>query len=281
MIIKAPAKINWSIDIVGKREDGYHLVDMVMQQIDLFDVITVLDDEKITITCDNKKVPTDETNICYKAAASYFKQAGIKKGVHINIEKHIPVEAGLAGGSTDGAAVLKALNEMYAVFNKSELLELAAKIGADVPFCLEGGAARATNIGDELERLGNDTKFNIVLIKPPLGVSTKQIYSMYDSINKENEKKFTQVTIDALKEKDVNKLALSIGNALEPITFALLPDLNNLKDAVLKTGALNAIMSGSGPTIIGLYKNKEDAVNAEIQLKNKFKDYFVYETKTL
>lgn len=281
MIIKAPAKINWSIDILGKRKDEYHLVDMVMQQIELFDVITVLEDEKITITCDNKNVPTDETNLCYKAAVLYFKKAGMNKGVRINIEKHIPVEAGLAGGSTDGAAVLKALNEMYAAFNEDELLSLAANIGADVPFCLKGGAARATNIGDELKGLDIDTKFNIVLIKPPLGVCTKQIYSMYDSIDKENEKKFTQATLDALKEKDVNKLAKSIGNALEPVTFSLLPDLNNAKDAVIKTGALKAIMSGSGPTIIGLYRNKEDAVNAEKQLKNKFKDYFVYETKTL
>ena len=281
MKISAPAKINWALDILGKREDGYHYVDMVMQQVELFDYITVMESHEIKITCDNVQVPLDNKNLCYKAADLYFNEAKIKRGALINIEKNIPIEAGLAGGSSDGAAVLKALNEIYGALDEEKLSELAAKLGADVPFCLFGGTVRATNIGEVLTPINNAGVYNIVLIKPPFGANTKKVYSAYDDSTTKEIKTFTEGTVGALNKGDVFELAQKMGNALEPITFSLLPELTNIKAEVLRSGALNAIMSGSGPTIIGLYETEKDAETAQKMLKETFANYFIYKTKTL
>jgi len=281
MEIKAPAKINWAIDILGKREDGYHYVDMIMQQIELYDFITLEKGNEIKVSCTNNEVPAGSKNLCYKSAVLYLKKAGIKNGVNIYIEKIIPVAAGLAGGSSDSAAVLKALNMMYEAFSESELLKIGAEIGADVPFCIKGKTMRATNIGDELTNVNAGNVFDIVLVKPPLGVSTKQIYAAYDTIPQKNENKYAQKTAEAIEEGSAEKLALNMGNALEPVTFSLFPKLKKVKSEVLQSGAAAAIMSGSGPTIIGLYKNREDAEKATVYLKTIFKDYFIYKTKTL
>ncbi len=284
MKISAPAKINWAIDILGKREDGYHFVDMIMQQVELYDYITVVENtenEEIKITCNNPKVPIDSSNLCYKAASLYLTIAGIKTGVLINIEKNIPIEAGLAGGSSDGAAVLKALNKIYKALNEEKLLELGAKMGADVPFCINGGSARATNIGEMLKTINVDTVYHLILIKPNFGVSTKKVYNEYDLISKKENSRNSQNVEIMIEKGNANNLASKIGNALEPVTFSLLPELKDIKESVLESGALNAIMSGSGPTIIGLFEDENSAAKAQDILKKRYPDYFIFKTKTI
>lgn len=280
MKISAPAKINWAIDILAKREDGYHLVDMIMQQIELYDYITLDNNDDIIITCDVPSVPTDGKNLCHKAAGLYFGEAGIKAGVSMHIEKHIPLEAGLAGGSTDAAAVLIGLNRIYGAFDTQQLLEIGAKIGADVPYCIAGGIKRATNIGEVLEPINLKSKFDLVLVKPPFGANTKLVYETYDkATNKKTD--YSERVIDALITGDPNILAKNIGNALEPITFSLLPQIKSIKNNIISSGAIGAVMSGTGTCLIGLYENEAKAETAKSALKKIHNDCFVFKTKTI
>lgn len=280
MKIFAPAKINWAIDIVGIREDGYHFVDMIMQQIELYDYITLDKNDNIIITCDVPSVPTDEKNLCYKAAELYFIEAGIKAGVSVRIEKHIPLEAGLAGGSTDAAAVLIGLNRIYKEFSEEDLLKIGAKIGADVPYCIAGGIKRATNIGEVLKPINSKSTYDLVLVKPPFGANTKLVYQSYDkSTFKKTD--YSKKVIEALKTSDPNVLAKSIGNALEPVTFTLLPHMKDIKNDIINSGALGAVMSGTGTCLIGLYENEIKAETAQSLLKKQHSDCFVFKAKTI
>ena len=186
--VLAPAKINLTLDVTGKRPDGYHNILSIMQSVDLYDTITVTDNDsgQITVSCNYEGVPCDEKNICYKAAERFFiatRNEG--QGVHIDIDKVIPTQAGLAGGSTDGAAVLMGLNKMFDAFLKpDELQEIAEKIGADVPFCLVGGTKYATGIGTKLQKMPNFLASHIVICKPDnVSVSTAEAYKKVDALN--------------------------------------------------------------------------------------------------
>ena len=276
--LKSRAKINLSIDVLGKRQDGYHLVEMIMQTIDLYDLIEIneKDNDQITIKSTSDEIPLDCNNLVYKAANLIKKTFNINKGVEIHIKKNIPVAAGMAGGSSNAAAVLVGLNKLWNLdLSNQELEEIGLKLGADVPFCINGGAVLASGIGEELTPIKGLTKDVCILVcKPDLFVSTKEVYECIDSkdIDKRPNNKFL---IECLKNEDTRQLAENMFNVLEGVTVDKHPVIQQIKDIMTNNRALGAMMSGSGPTVFGLYENKEDAVKCKAILEKQFKQTFV------
>ncbi|WP_156289986.1 4-(cytidine 5'-diphospho)-2-C-methyl-D-erythritol kinase [Oceanobacillus salinisoli] len=260
LIEKAPAKINLSLDVLRKREDGFHDVEMIMTTIDLSDRIELhsLDEDKIEISMESRYVPNDERNLAYKAAHAFKKKYAIKTGVHIGIEKNIPVSAGLGGGSTDAAAVLRGLNRLWNLnIPLDELAVLGATIGADVSFCVYGNTAIARGYGEQIEVLASPPPCWVVLAKPNIGVSTWTIFNRV-KIN-ELYHPNTKRVMEALYEKDFHKLCQYMGNSLEPITSSLHPEVSQIKQAMMNIGAPGVLMSGSGPTVYGLVEHENKA----------------------
>lgn len=278
--LKAYAKINLTLDVIGKRENGYHDVQMVMQQIDLHDIVTLETREGgISLESESEFLPKNDTNIAWRAAEAVSKHVGRELGVHIIIEKNIPVAAGLAGGSTDAAAVIRGLNIMYDLgLSLEEMMEIGVTIGADVPFCIMGGTALAEGIGEELSKIDLSKPFWIVLSKPSVGVSTKKIYEAlnYKSIEDHPE---TNSMIDAVKCGDISEISELLGNVLEPVTLSLYPSVGVLKSKMKEYGASGTLMSGSGPSVFGLFKSYEKACTAAKRLKRVYKQTYV--TKTI
>ena len=276
--LKSRAKINLSIDVLGKREDGYHLVEMIMQTIDLYDLIEIneKDNDQITIKSTSDEIPLDCNNLVYKAANLIKKTFNINKGVEIHIKKNIPVAAGMAGGSSNAAAVLVGLNKLWNLdLSNQQLEEIGLKLGADVPFCINGGAVLASGIGEELTPIKGLTKDVCILVcKPDLFVSTKEVYECIDSkdIEKRPNNKFL---IECLKNEDTRQLAENMFNVLEGVTVDKHPVIRQIKDIMTNNRALGAMMSGSGPTVFGLYENREDAVKCKVILEKQFKQTFV------
>lgn len=258
---KAPAKINLSLDVIRKRGDGYHDVEMIMTSIDLADRIELesLDKNKIQISLESRYVPSDERNLAYKAAQIFKEAYGIKQGVHIRIDKSIPVSAGLGGGSTDAAAVLRGLNRLWSLnIPLEELADLGSTIGADVAFCVYGNTAIARGYGEQIEKLPSPPPCWVILAKPDIGVSTRTIFAQI-----EVDKLFhpnTSAVMHALKQKDFNKLCTNMGNSLEQITFGMHPLVLRIKEAMIQAGATGVLMSGSGPTVYGLTEHQSKAI---------------------
>ena len=254
---KAYAKINLYLDVTGKRDDGYHDIKSIMQQVSLCDTVTVTktDSDCITVSCTDLSVPTDGKNIVYKCAARFFEYYGITDcGIHIHIEKKIPSCGGLAGGSTDGAAVLKLLNELYCVHaDTDELCQIGVRIGADIPFYIVGGTCVCEGIGEILTSVAIPKPNYYVLISfPGEGISTPIAYKMLDEIERPGGHSSAEDVIEALKKKEIPK---NIYNAFE---FAVLPTHENarlVKKTMLDSGAISAMMSGSGSTIFGLFED--------------------------
>ena len=263
MMLSAPAKINLSLDVLGLREDGYHLVEMVMQSVALSDYISLegTTNGKIHIVCPHPYVPSGPENLAWKAAQLLRDQyASDRRGVTIRIKKNIPVAAGLAGGSSDAAAVLKGLNQLWALnLSNQELAQAGLKLGADVPFCLRGGTALAKGIGEELTALPPPPKLWVLLFKPNVGVSTSEVYKNYDS-TLVRRRPSTSAIITAIESGDLPGLAGAMANVLESVTFARIPMLLRLKQKALELGAMSALMSGSGPTIFALTPEYRRAV---------------------
>lgn len=279
MRIKAYAKINISLDIVGKREDGYHLLEMIMQSIDLYDELNIEKQNKdITIKCNKPYVPTDERNLAYKAAKLFMEKYKINSGVSININKNIPVCAGLAGGSTDGAAVLKAMNTIFDIHaSDEELMELGLQLGADVPYCIKGGTALCRGIGEEVTKL-NDFKDKIlVLVKPPFGVSTKSVYQEFD-LSKARSHPNTDVLIKAIEENDLRIVANNMKNLLENVTLRKHKILINIKEEMKNSGSIGTMMSGSGPTVFAFFDDMLKAQKCFEKMKLKYNDVFITRT---
>ena len=276
--LKSRAKINLSIDVLGKRQDGYHLVEMIMQTIDLYDLIEIneKDNDQITIKSTSDEIPLDCNNLVYKAANLIKKTFNINKGVEIHIKKNIPVAAGMAGGSSNAAAVLVGLNKLWNLnLSNQQLEKIGLKLGADVPFCINGGAVLASGIGEELTPIKGLTKDVCILVcKPDLFVSTKEVYECIDSkdIDKRPNNKFL---IECLKNEDTRQLAENMFNVLEGVTMDKHPVIQQIKDIMTNNRALGAMMSGSGPTVFGLYENREDAVKCKVILEKQFKQTFV------
>jgi len=264
--VKANAKINLFLEITGRRENGYHDISTVMHEISLHDTVTVKRTEKdcITITSDSKAMPTDKRNIAYKCAEAFFEQLGSSFGINIHIEKRIPMEAGLAGGSADGAAVLKGLNELCSFpFTEEKLCEIGKSIGADIPFCVMGGAMLCEGIGEIMTPCQTLPECVILIAKGSAGVSTKQAYAnldaMTDRIIRDNNMP------DLLKNGDIHSICSSMYNCFEP----LVPSVEAIKDIMKKAGALNAKMSGSGSAVFGIFTDSSKAQNALKELKEK------------
>lgn len=263
MLMKAHAKINLSLDIVGKREDGYHLLEMVMQSIELHDEIQIREiSEGIVVTCDKEYVPVDERNIAYRAAKLLIDVKGIKTGVQIDIVKKIPVAAGLAGGSTDAAAVLVGMNGLFDLqMSKEELKALGLSLGADVPFCIEGGTCLCEGVGEKITPLKPFKDQIVLLIKPSFGVSTKDAYGAFQ-LDKINRHVDTKTLIEAMGEGDLKRMNYYTRNLLENVVIKRYPLIKSIKQTLTKSGSIITLMSGSGPTVYGIFEDLTVAENA-------------------
>jgi len=303
-IVKAPAKINLSLDVTGKRQDGYHLLSTVMQTIELSDIITItinelsdFGDQKISVTTDKAYIPTDNRNSAYKAAElflsryeNYMNDKNSKisnrleksvshtnpfhlKKIEINIQKNIPVQAGLGGGSSDAAGVLTGLNKISKnLFSENEIIDMGVSIGADVPFCIKGGTVLCEGIGEIMTRLKDLPEIDIVLVKPDFGVSTPWIFKNY-SPELIRKKPDTAKVICSIENSDIKTLFLSASNVLEDITAINYPGILNIKEALIKSGALFSMMSGSGSAVFGVYPDSESAKKAYKKLSVILRNY--------
>jgi len=278
--IKAYAKINLTLDVVSRREDGYHNVEMIMQSVDLWDLITIKEmGEGIRLDSNIPGLPTDEGNIAWRAAQLIKSKFDIPTGIHITIDKNIPIEAGLAGGSADCAAVLSGLNQLWNLrMDIKDLQALGKELGADVPFCLSGGTALAQGIGDMLTPIESKEEMWLVIIKPEFEVSTKEIYSRL-KLEAIEKRPHNPKVIMYLESGDIQGIASSLVNVMEEITIPMHPDISRLKADLKAQGALGALMSGSGPSVYGIFPSGEDARAAAKLLKGKYSQVFV--TKTM
>lgn len=264
MELKALAKINLCLDVLGKRKNGYHDVRMVMQTVFLYDdvIIERKADPGIELKVNLGYLPSGEGNLAYKAAAMLFKEFDLPGGVRITLYKHIPVAAGLAGGSSDAAAVLFGMNRMFRLrLSEEELMKRGVQLGADVPYCIMRGTVLAEGIGEELSILPAMPKCTVLIVKPPVSVSTKAVYEALDA-KEIMEHPDVDRLIEGLKEQDLKKIAACMGNVLEEVTIPMCPAIKEIKQVMKDAGALNAMMSGSGPTVFGLFENKDEARKA-------------------
>lgn len=272
----AYAKINLSLDILGTLDNGYHSLKMVMQSISLFDIITVTKmDSGIKLTSNLPYLPTNENNICYKAATKFFEYTKTNSGISIDISKRIPVGAGLGGGSSNAAAVLKALNKLFETkLSLKEMCSIGADIGADVPFCVFGGTRLAEGFGEKLSPLPKMPKYTILLVKPSFSLSTKAIYSLYDKRESVTHPD-TDKLISGLKNNSIYEICEGMGNVLEETVIPDYPVIQDIKDELLSLGAINAQMSGSGPTVFGIFESFETASDAKKILWGKYKTVYI------
>ena len=267
--VKALAKINLGLDVVRRREDGYHEVRMIMQTIHLFDRLEISKNTSGQITMETNLafLPTNENNLVYKAAKLLTDEFGIKDGVHVWLHKHIPVAAGMAGGSTDAAAVLYGMNRIFNLgLSKEELMERGVKIGADVPYCVMRGTALAEGIGEKLTKLPPMVKCPVLIAKPQINVSTKFVYENL-KLDADTEHPDIDRLVADIREKNLTKIAADMGNVLETVTIPAYPVIADIKENMLQNGAVNAMMSGSGPTVFGLFEKEADAVQAYEAMK--------------
>lgn len=276
-IEKAPAKINLLLDVIGKREDNYHNLRMVMTTIDLYDRISInkINENKIIINSNKYFLPNDERNLVYKATKLMKATFNINSGFNIFIEKNIPVAAGLAGGSSDAAATIRAINKIFKLnLSLSEMINLGLLIGSDVPFCLYNRTALVEGRGEIITPLPKVPKCWVILVKPHFGVSTKDVFSNVDlnEIHHPNIEKM----IESIKHPNYSLMCESLGNSLEQVTFKMYPEVREVKEKLLYLGVDNALMSGSGPTVFGLVLKERKAKKIINSIdKNKYETFAV------
>lgn len=281
IILKAYAKINLGLDVLRKREDGYHDVRMIMQSVGLYDKLTLkkIPKDEILLSSNVGSLPNNEKNLVYKAISLIKKECGITGGVKADLEKRIPMAAGMAGGSTDAAAALIGMNKLFDLgLSQEKLMELGVKIGADVPYCIMGGTALSEGIGEILTPLAPMPHCYILIAKPRISVSTRFVYE-----NLEADKLAYHPDIDGMIEAihadDLKGVADRLSNVLETVTEKKYPIIGQLKASMIETGALNSLMSGSGPTVFGIYVDKDTAMQAlnKIQGIEMVKNAYVVE----
>lgn len=263
--LKAPAKINLILDIVGKRKDGYHNLRSVMQTISIFDYITLtVNGEKsefpdISITCNDPNIPTDKRNIAYKACRAFINTVGEVPfdSIEIYIDKHIPSGAGLAGGSADGAAVILGLNSLCGdLLSTDELCKIGASVGADVPFCIVGGTALCEGIGDKITPLKPLPDCEIIVVKPEISISTPLSYKRFDELENPRLSDF-DTFMNALNYGNLKSISKTLSNSLEDVTDVSI--IQDIKNEMLMFGALGCVMTGSGSAVFGIFDNNEKA----------------------
>ena len=274
--VTAPAKINLTLEVLGKRPDGYHNISTVMQAVDLYDVITITDNDsgKVTVSCNYEGVPCDDSNICAKAAYRFFDYCKMDvRGVHIDINKTIPTQAGLAGGSSDGAAVIFALNQLFSAhLNPADMNAIAERVGADVPFCVQGGTKLCTGIGATLKKLPSLSCSDIVICKPDaVSVSTAEAYKKVDALAP--HPCYTDEMVKAIYSRDMFMITSTIFNDFE---LALqIPEVNEIKSVMLKNKAKGAGMSGSGSAVFAVFTSSNKAQKCCDELKEKYPQTFL------
>lgn len=262
---RAYGKINLSLDVLGRRANGYHDVSMVMQTVDLYDVITLRKlsyRDGIILTTDVDNIPLDEGNIVYKAIKLVKEEYGIDIGVSADIKKRLPVAAGMGGGSADSAAALRGMNTLFELGLKSERLEeLGVRLGADVPFLIKGGIALAEGIGEKLTALPAFPECSLVIVNPNVSVSTKEVYEAFDSLTEVVHPDIKKLT-DSLGKEDLGYIVKLLGNVLEDVTIKKHGIIDEIKRLLVENGAVFSMMTGSGPTVFGIFENEEKAVMA-------------------
>ena len=279
--LKAYGKINLGLDVIRKRPDGYHDLDMIMQMVDVYDdvIIEKKAGEEIVVKADAAVLSNGKDNLAYMAAKMLFDEFGIKSGVEITIHKRIPIAGGMAGGSSDCATTLIGINEMFNLgLSKQQLMERGVKLGADVPYCVLGGTAIARGIGEVLTPLPTPPQCHVIIAKPPISVSTAYVYGHIRLGEITKRPDIEQMTL-AIKEQDLNKLSDLLYNVMEEVTVSEYPVIEKLKSIMLENGALNSIMSGSGPTVFGLFDDREKAQAAMKALDSKELTEQLYLTK--
>ena len=292
MKVRAFAKINLCLDVLRRKENGYHEVEMVMTNVDIFDVLEIkeLEEKKILLKSYNTDLAMDETNLIYKAIALLQKETGKTFGVEVLLEKNIPMEAGMAGGSADAAATLKAVNELFSLGVSDErLLELGASLGADIPFCIMGGTVLASGIGEKLRRLSPLPKMKLLIVKPKAGLSTKKVYESLDIdglnkagfIHKDVGEMVSVIESDEADKTKIEKIAGRLNNILEVPSIRLLPLIEDIKQKMLDNNCLGALMSGSGTAIFGIYENDEDMIKTKEILEKDDRINYIQITNTL
>lgn len=265
---KAYAKINLGLDVVRRLPNGYHEVRMIMQNVGIYDVLTFAKaEEGITLQVDNQEIPADGNNLVCKAAKLLLETADIRGGVRITLEKNIPIAAGMAGGSTDAAAAFLGINELYEIgYDIEQLKTLGVKIGADVPYCIQGGTALAEGIGEVLSELPAPPACHLLIAKPDINVSTKFVYENLRANELEYHPDIDGM-LKALNSGDLKGITGRLGNVLETVTVPAYPIIQEIKNLMLAAGAENALMSGSGPTVFGMFTEKERAEAAAKEIR--------------
>lgn len=279
MRLKARAKINWTLDIVGQRQDGYHLMDMLMQPVTLADDITLSPAEEISLTTGGSPLlPADEKHLAYRAAMALKAHTGYPAGAAIRVEKHIPVGAGMGGGSADAAGVLVGLNRLWGCNLPQEELEaIGLKLGADVPFCIRGGLTRTTGIGEVMENLPCGRNWPLVVIQPCEGLSTKEIFTAYHE-SVVDARPDNAAAAHALADGDFAALSAAIANVMQPVSEARRPGIHEAIEALKEHGAFAAQMTGSGSAVFGAFTDEASAAKACEALRPRWERTFLCET---
>ena len=279
MRIKARAKINWTLDILGHREDGYHLMDMLMQSVSLADTITLTPASEVTISTGGyPKLPANERNLAYRAALALQNATGCQKGAAIHVEKRIPVGAGMGGGSADAAGVLAGLNQLWGTgLNQEQLEAIGLTLGADVPFCLRGGLTRTTGIGEKMVSLPCGRLYDLVVIQPCRGLSTGEVFTAYHE-KSDIPRPATDNAQRALENGDATLLAESLGNVLQAVSQDMRPPIGEAIALLKQRDAITALMTGSGSAVFGVFGNEQDAREAARSLRGRWPSTFYCRT---
>ncbi len=276
--LSAYAKVNICLDVLGRMDNGYHQVRMIMQTISLHDTLTlkICEEQGIFLRTDKEELGNAEDNLAYRAAKLLIEECHLEKGIQIDLKKRIPIAAGMAGGSTDAAAVLRGMNQLYELgLEQQELMNYGLKLGADVPYCIVGGTYLAEGIGEVLTALTNMPECYILAAKPPVGVSTKWVYENLSSplVHPDVDGMLTD-----LAQGDLIELASKMGNVLEKVTIERYPMIQSVKEAMEQKGALKAMMSGSGPTVLGIFQTEEAMHQAYLAMGKEEPSLELFET---
>ncbi len=279
--IDSYSKINLTLNILGKRRDGYHNIETIMQSVNLADRVFIREEkEGVKIKCTHPRVPIDAQSLAYRTAEKILNRYRITKGVKIEIDKKIPLASGMAGGSANSASILVGINKLFTLnLSNEDLRGMGEELGMDVPFCIQNGTALAYHRGEKVTPLSPvNPPLWIIIINPGFEIPTKWAYDNLDLSLIKREKNNTKAMLEALKEGEVRGIAKNLFNSFEELIIKKYPEIGKIKDRLIEEGALGALMSGSGPTVFGIAQNKEQALKIYKKLKSEYKSIWVVQT---